>query len=204
MRVETPPKPKSQARLGAPMPPRGPLMLVAAVGTGLLLLALAPQALAHGPGAEALHATGSVDLDAAGGTNASVLLAFQSMGLPVDAGDVLLIDWEVTGDDGTSVTFEVQEHGPEADVVVLYQATGPSHQGSLVIPGPGRYMAFWENPNDVAVEVAYSLELEPPAGPSGIPLQDYIPVALLAAAAVLFGVLVWRGRRSREEEGPEE
>ncbi len=61
-------------------------------------------------------------------------------------------------------------------------------------------MALWENPNDEAVKVEYGFELDPPAAAQGLVAQDYIPLAILAAAAVVLGVLLWRARRTRPAE----
>ncbi len=169
------------------------------VFTAVLLLAaaavLSPVAKGHGAGSGVVSARGSFLLTPAGTVNDTVHAFLSDFGLPIGPGDRLSFTWQANNGSGPPVYFEIHAHPAAAGYVQLYNATARSGSETLSLPGSDPYMVYWQNPNEVAVNVTYALDLFPPPA-------DLWPLALMPITLVVIAVVWLIARRKGRRTSP--
>ncbi len=178
------------------------VLLVWAV-VSVLALAAAPNASGHGPEADTISKSGLLELGPAGSYNESFHALFSSMGLPMHSGETLRFSWRVNDGNGPPVFFDIHAHGGDSQWESFYSRTAVEDSGEWEVPGSDQYMVFWQNPNDVGVDLSYEFELFPESTAQGTAPLDYFPLVLLAVAGGIFGLLMLQGIRKRPEASEE-
>src|SRR5438132_3697298 len=140
-----------------------------AVALGLALCLAATGASAAAPGSPPLTAGGSFVPGRASGHNASFHAYISTLGIPPGAGDTLRFSWSANSGVGPAINFNIHSHPANSTNISLnyattyYNAHADRVDDSWVVAGSGPYMVFWDNPNNVSENVAYSFVLLPPS-----------------------------------------
>src|SRR5436853_7333065 len=162
-----------------------------AIALGLALCLAAPRVSAHSPGSPPITASGSFVLGRASGNNASFHAYISTLGIPPAPGDTLRFSWSANSGVGPAINSNIHSHPANSTNISLnyattyYNARADRVDDSWVVAGTGPYMVFWDNPNNVSENVAYSFVLFQPS--PELTLFIVIPV-ILAVIVHLYSV----------------
>src|SRR6266550_7460889 len=135
------------------------------IALGLTLLFVASTASAHAPGSPPISASGSFVLGKATGNNASFHAYISTLGITPGPGDTLRFSWSANSGIGPAIVFNIHSHPANSTNISLnyattyYNARADRVDDSWVVAGTGPYMVFWDNPNNISENVAYSFVL---------------------------------------------
>lgn len=133
-----------------------------ALALALAAAAALPEAAAHTPGAAPVDRQGSFTLAPYGQPNSSLHVNLADLGLPINAGDTLEMNWSVNNGSGPAIAFEIHAHSAAAGSTRYYNATAASLSDSWRVPDNSGFMVSFENPWSFSVNVTYDFILFAP------------------------------------------